>query len=141
MRIPLIVHLPSSLRSAVTTDLERVTFLRDLQPTLAALMGRPTKDLGPLFGSPLFVSPTSEPQSRRRADYLLVSSYGPTYGVLRRNARFLYISDLRNFREYGYTLFEEPNGRSVPPHASSRAVHHRIIRRQLDLVDELYRKR
>ena len=140
MRIPLIMHLPSSLRSAVTTDLERVAFLSDLQPTLAALMGGPTKDLGPLFGSPLFVPPTSEPQSRRRADFLLMSSYGPTYGVLRRNARFLYISDLRNFREYAYTLFEEPNGRSVAPHASIRAVHQRIIRRQLDLVDGLYRR-
>lgn len=141
MRIPLIVHLPASLRSAVTTDLARVTFPSDLQPTLAALLGRPTKDLGPLFGSPLFVSPTSEPQSRRRTDFLVMSSYGSTFGVLRRNGRFLYISDLRNFREYAYTLFEEPNGRSVPPHATIRAVHQRAIRRQLDLIDELYRRR
>jgi hypothetical protein len=141
LRIPLIVHVPASVRSTVTTDLARVTFLSDLQPTLAALLGRPTKDLGPLFGSPLFVSPANEPQSRRRTDFLVMSSYGPTFGVLRRNARFLYVSDLRNFREYAYTLFEEPNGRSAPPDSSNRSVHQRLIRQHLDHLDALYRRR
>ena len=141
LRIPLIMHVPASMRSAVTTDLARVTFLSDLQPTLAALMGQPTKDLGPLFGSPLFVAATGEPQSRRRADFLVRSSYGATFGVLRRNARFLYISDLLNFREYAVTLFEEPNGRSVPPYGTIRTVHQRLIRRHLDDLDALYRRR
>ncbi len=141
IRIPLIVHLPASLRSTVTTDLARVTFLSDLVPTLASLMGQPAKDLGPLFGSPLFVAATGEPQARRRADFLVRSSYGATFGVLRRNARFLYISDLLTFREYARTLFEEPNGRSVPPYGTIRTVHQRLIRRHLDDLDDLYRRR
>ncbi len=141
LRIPLMVHLPASVRSAVTTDLARVTFLSDLVPTLAALMGHPTKDLGPLFGSPLFVAATGEVKPRRRDDFLVRSSYGATFGVLRRNARFLYVSDLLNFREYAHTLFEEPNGRSVPPHATIRAVHQRLIRRHLDDLDAFYRRR
>lgn len=141
IRIPLIVHVPASRRSAVTTDLARVTFLSDVLPTLAALLGQPTKDLGPLFGSPLFVAPTDEPKPRRREDFLVMSSYGPTFGVLRRNGRFLYISDLLNFREYAYTLFEEPNGHSVSPHATIRTVHQRLIRRHLDQLDALYRRR
>ena len=41
VRIPLIVRLPVAMRERLTTDLTRVTLLRDVAPTLLALLGQP----------------------------------------------------------------------------------------------------
>ena len=62
MRVPLIVHLPSWLKTRVTTDVDAVAFSTDIAPTLYALLGYTPRDLGSLFGRPLFV------RSQRRAD-------------------------------------------------------------------------
>ena len=113
VRIPLIVRLPAAMRERFTTDLARVTLLRDVAPTLRALLGEPERDLGEPFGAPIFVPPDHEPRPRRRESLLLTSSYGPTFALLRRNGKFLYISDLVNWREYAYTLFREPLGERV----------------------------
>jgi len=136
----LIVHLPKRFRATVTTDLSRIAFPYDLLPTFLTLFGQPERRPGALFGAPLFVDPDSEPQPRRRDNFLVMSSYGSTYGMLRRNGRFLYISDLLNWREYAYTLFEEPNGRRVPVDGATRTVNQRLIREHLDRVDNLYRR-
>ena len=140
IRVPLIVHLPKRFRATVTTDLSRIAFPYDLLPTFLTLFGQPERRPGALFGAPLFVDPDSEPQPRRRDNFLVMSSYGSTYGMLRRNGRFLYISDLLNWREYAYTLFEEPNGRRVPVDGATRTVNQRLIREHLDRVDNLYRR-
>src|SRR5207342_2218376 len=97
-RIPLVMHLPPQIREQFTTDLGRLAFSTDLTSTLSALLGQPPADLGPLFGSPLFVPADQEPRPRRREDFLVMSSYGSTYGLLRRNGRSLYISDLLDWR-------------------------------------------
>jgi hypothetical protein len=132
VRLPLIVHLPPSLRSEVTADLARVTFSKDIAPTLSALLGHEVGDLGPRFGAPLFVPRHQSVQERRRAAFLLMSSYGPTYGVLRRNGSYLYISDLMSWREYGFELPEgEPLGRQVGISEADRRVNQAFILRQV----------
>lgn len=140
IRLPLVVSLPRPQRTMVTADLGRVAFLWDLTPTLAALLGQPVPDLGPLFGAPLFVPASEEPRPRRRESFLVMSSYGSTYGLLSRNGRFLYISDLLNWREYAFTLFHGPDGREVPVSGAVRAVNQDRIRRQLGQVDALFRR-
>ena len=60
VRIPLIMHVPSAWRANVTTDLGRVTFSTDIAPTLYQLLGHDVRDLGPLFGMPLFASSDEE---------------------------------------------------------------------------------
>jgi hypothetical protein len=137
--VPLIVHLPPSLRDAHTTDLARVAQLTDLAPTVLALLGQPIRDLGPPFGAPLFVAPDHEPRPRRREPLLVKSSYGSTYAILRRNGKFLYISDLVNWREYAYTLSHEPVGERVPVTDVIRRIGQADIRRRVDEVDTLYR--
>ena len=57
VRIPLIVRLPPAMRERFTTDLARVTLLRDVAPTLLAVLGQPVRDLEPPFGAALFVPP------------------------------------------------------------------------------------
>jgi hypothetical protein len=140
IRIPLIVSLPRAQRAAVTADLSRVAFLTDVTPTLLALLGQPVPDLGPSFGSPLFVPSDRTPVPRRRDSFLVMSSYGSTYGLLRRNGRSLYISDLLNWREYAYELFTEPLGERRPVTQPLRHLSQAAITRHVQRVEDLYRR-
>jgi membrane-anchored protein YejM (alkaline phosphatase superfamily) len=139
VRIPLIVRLPPAMRERFTTDLARVTLLRDVAPTLLALLGQPVPDLGEPFGAALFVPPDREPRPRRRESFLLMSSYGSTFAIIRRNGKFLYISDLVNWREYAYTLFREPLGERVPVTETLRRAGQADIIRKMDEVEALFR--
>lgn len=141
-RLPLIVRLPPSLRAAVTTDLAGVAFSADIAPTLWVLCARQLKDLGPLFGSPLFVPKDGRLPDRRRDSFLLTSSYGAAYGLLRRNGRQLYVTDLVERREFAYDLSHEPtavpdviapevrrvNQRSIRDHVTKAAAFYRFTR-------------
>lgn len=141
VRIPLIVSLPAAQRTALTTDLGRIAFLTDITPTLLSLLGQPVPDLGPLFGSPLFVPADHQPAPRRRDSFLVMSSYGSTYGVLRRNGRSLYISDLLNWREYAYTLLPGPLDERETVSESIRRLSQAEILAHVRRVQELYRRR
>lgn len=138
VRIPLIVGLPARLRTAVTTDLSQIAFSTDLAPTLYGLLGYPVRDLGPHFGAPLFTPADRDPPSRRRESYLLMSSYGASYGMVRRNGRLLYVSDLVAAREYAYDLRGTPLGRRVPLVAGLRNLNQALIREQIRGVEGLY---
>ena len=138
VRIPLIVHLPDRLKARLTTDLARLVFSTDIVPTLYGLLGYPVKDFGPLFGSPMFVPRQAEPSPRRRNSFLLASSYGPTYGLLRRNGRSLYIVDLVNGREFAFDLTAEPLGTRVPVTDDIRRVNQPLIRDQVAALADLY---
>ena len=61
-----------------------------------------------------------------------MSSYGSTFALLRRNGKFLYISDLVNWREYAYSLFREPLGERVPVTETLRRAGQADIRIKMD---------
>lgn len=138
VRVPLLVHVPAALRPAVTTDLGRVTFTTDLAPTLYALLGHQVRNLGSLFGMPLFGPADQEPAPRRRESFLLMSSYGATYGLLRRNGRLLYISDLINGREYAFDMSRELLGERIDVSDDLRIVNQRQIRERVAEVQAHY---
>jgi membrane-anchored protein YejM (alkaline phosphatase superfamily) len=138
VRVPLLVRVPDSVRSTVTTDLSRISFLTDLAPTLYGLLGHEVTDPGPLFGSPLFVARDRDVQPRRRESFLLMSSYGPTYGLLRRNGRFLYVSDLAEGRDYAFDLSTSPLGTRVDVTPDVRQVNQRRIRQLVEQVNAFY---
>jgi phosphoglycerol transferase MdoB-like AlkP superfamily enzyme len=140
IRIPMIVSLPARWRSAYTTDLARISFLTDLAPSLQALLGASPPQGEGIVGSPLFVAPDEAPAPRRRESFLVMSSYGSTYGLLRRNGRFLYVSDLLNWRDHAYELFQEPNGAAVPVTGALRRVNQAGIEQQLDRVDRMFKR-
>ena len=141
VRIPLIVSLPQAQRATLTTDLGRIAFLTDITPTLLSLLRQPVPDLGPLFGSTLFVPADQEPRPRRRDTFMVMSSYGSTYGLLRRNGRSLYISDLLNWREYAYTLLPGPLGERETVSESVRRLSQSEILAHVRRVEDLYRRR
>jgi hypothetical protein len=138
VRIPLIMHVPDALKPLLTTDVTRLAFSSDVVPTLYALLGHPTLDLGPLTGTPLFVSRSMAPSPRRRGGFLLASSYGPTYGMLRQNGRSLYVVDLVNGREYAFDLTPPPVGRRVQVTDETRRVNRPLIRSQIAALADRY---
>ena len=139
IRLPLIVKVPADVAPAITTDLAQVAFTTDIAPTLYALAGRPVANLGPHFGSPLFVPADTDLPSRRRESYLLMSSYGATYALLRRNGRFLYVSDLGERREFAFDLAKEPVGEPAEVTDELRRVAQRMIRERVAAVNAFFR--
>jgi arylsulfatase A-like enzyme len=136
MRIPLIVHLPPALRARFTTDLGRVSFSTDLTPTLYALFGHEPADLGSLFGAPLFTEQGAELPGRRGESFLLASSYGAVYGMLRHNGRTLYVANALDGRDEAYDLNHGP-GRRMAVTPAMTALNRRLISEQVDRLAAL----
>lgn len=140
VRIPLVIHVPTALRSRMTTDLARVAFASDIAPTLYRLLGLGVRDNGPLFGAPLLVPAGEALVDRRRASFLLTSSYGAAYGLLRRNGRLLYITDLVEWREFAYVL---PPGavraRAWPITPDLRRLNQALTRERVSELGSFYR--
>ena len=68
-----------------------------------------------------------------------IGKSGILWKLDRRNGKFLYISDLVNWREYAYTLFREPLGDRVPVTETLRRAGQADIRIKMDEVDALFR--
>ena len=81
---------------------------------------------------------SSAPPDRRRDSFLLTSSYGQAFALLRRNGRSLYVSDLGEQREFAFDLSRGPIGHPVPIDADMQRVNQRIIRDQLADVARFY---
>jgi len=140
IRIPLMISVPARLRSTLTTDTGRIAFSTDLVPTLLRLLGNDVRDLGDLFGSPLVTNAGSELPSRRRKPYVIMSSYGASYAMLRRNGKFLFIADLINYREHAFELFQQPLGSRIRATADLGQVNQALIRSQVDAIEAHYRQ-
>jgi hypothetical protein len=138
VRVPLIVQLPAATRSQVTTDLGQVSFLTDITPTLYRLLGRAMPNVGPEFGEPLFVPHDEALPSRRRESFLLMSSYGSSYGMLSRNGRSLYFVDLMNRKESVLAMDRNPLGDRRVADGATRRVNRRRILAGLAQVERLY---
>jgi sulfatase-like protein len=132
MRVPLLVRLPPMLRGRVRADLSRVTFTTDLAPTLYALAGNEPQDLGHLFGRPLFVDRAADLPARRRDSFLLASSYGAVYGMLRHDGRKLYATDAIDGRDDAYDMSDAREARRVAITEAMLSLNRRLIAEQLD---------
>jgi len=137
MRVPLIIHVPSNIAATVQTDLTRVSFLTDITPTLYGLLGYQPADLGALYGSPLF-SKTPDESFRRRDPFLLASSYGAVYGMLRHNGRSLYIADAVEGRDYAYDLADGNPGSRVEITEAMRALNWDLIQKEVGKIADQY---
>ncbi|MCC7415500.1 MAG: sulfatase-like hydrolase/transferase [Acidobacteria bacterium] len=138
VRVPLIVHVPAALRGRLTTDLGRLAFTTDIAPTIAALAGeRVRRD--PLFGEPLFVPVGERLSDRRRRSFLIASSYGPTYALVRRNGRSLFVSDRVERRESLFTIVENGPSTRAPIDDDIRWVSQRSIRAAAAEIAAFYR--
>jgi len=135
-RIPLIVHLPADM-PGWQTDPSRVSFSTDIAPTIYTLLGGRADARGRLFGASLFWRDEDDSE-RRREGYLLMSSYGPVYGLLTSNGSRLYVVDAINARDYAFDL---AGGRSrrVNVTAAERSLNQQRITEQLVELSTFYR--
>src|SRR5262249_40223736 len=143
MRIPLIVHLPSWMRASTAADTAAVAFSTDVTPSLYALLGHEPRDRGSLFGPPLFLPSAADLSWRRRARFLLASSYGAVYASLRQNGRRMFVVDAVDGRD---ELFEMDGAASVPGRRlevtrETATAGREFIREGVDAIAELYRYR
>jgi hypothetical protein len=114
MRIPLIVHVPSRLRERMPVDLSALTFSSDIVPSLYALLGYEPGVPGPLAGRTAFGRSADDSAWRRRDEFLLASSYGAVYAVLRRNGTRMYVVDAVDGSDSAFDLSGDGVGRRLP---------------------------
>ncbi len=137
VRVPLIIHVPPSLRARLSATTADPAFLTDLTPTLYELLGHTPTPGGELMGRRL-VWPSTEASPPRAADALMVSSYGSVYGLLSDVGRRLYIIDGINFEEYAYDLTGSLVGRAVPVTPALRSESHRMIQERVEDIARTY---
>jgi hypothetical protein len=138
VRIPLIVHLPAPLRASLQDDPQSVAFLTDLTPSLYYLLGQKSLLNNPLFGHPLFTESLEEQKRYRSDSQLLISSYGPVYGLLSDNGRHLYIADGVNYRDYAYELSPDGSSKTAAMTDEQRSAAQQRIREQVSEIATYY---
>lgn len=138
IRIPLIVHLPASLRRDLVWDDRQVAFNTDITPSLYYLLGHRPIVNNEAFGRPLFTRTLPEQLAYKRSHYLIVSSYAPVYAMLDGNARSLFIVDAVNAKNYFYNLIDDPAGTHNHVTMQLQTENESLIRHEVDLVDAMY---
>lgn len=138
IEIPLIVHLPPSLQARLSFDPRAVSFLTDITPSLYYLLGhRPVRQNG-IFGRPLFTETPEEANQYVRDSYVIASSYGPVYGIVKDNGRSLYIVNASDQKDFLYDLPENASAVAREATAAIRSENERIIREQIEAINRFY---
>src|SRR5262249_13554552 len=102
------------------------------------LLGYDPSGLGPFFGRSLFADADGQIRARRADDFLVASSYGAVYGVVRQNGNRMYVADTIEGRE----LLVDMSGavpQSIDLTPDVIAAHRDLVRREIDRLSALYR--
>jgi hypothetical protein len=109
IHVPLIVHLPVSMRGKLLYDDSGLSALTDITPSLYYLLGHRPIRSNPLFGRPLFAETRHELDSYRRTELFLASDERAVYGLLADNGRFLYTTYDFPAESFLFDLSRDPN--------------------------------
>ena len=137
IQVPLLVHLPASLRSGYTADASALTFTSDLSPTLYALLGHTPSSPSPIFGQPIYTG-SGDTRPARVGTQVVASSYGSVYGALLDDGRRLYIIDAVSLREYEYEMDGSAAGRSISIRGADREAGQKAVRAAVDEISRVY---
>ncbi len=108
MHVPLIVHLPKSMRGKVTYNPDRISTLTDITPSLYYLLGHGPIKQDPMLGQPLFAETKEELDRYQRDELFLASDMTAIYGILDKG-RFMYVTYASPSRSYLFDLAKDPN--------------------------------
>jgi len=139
LRVPLIFHVPDSLRRAYVAHPDAPAFLIDITPTLYTLLGWNIRADNPVLGRPLVAKDDSTLQTGQLNERMVVSSYGPVYGILSPEGERLYIADAINYTSY---LIDLRAALNVPPTLASASVardYNADIRRHIEDLNAFFR--
>jgi arylsulfatase A-like enzyme len=129
VRIPLIIHRPERLRG-LSVDTSALAFSTDVSPSIYRLLGYSPAALGPGFGRSLY-----GPRAQDRDWHMLVSSYGPVYGILEDDARHLYVADAVNYND---NYYEVGAGTGAARDPVTEEVRSRNVRRIMEGIRDLH---
>jgi arylsulfatase A-like enzyme len=137
VRVPLIVHLPKSMRGHWTSDVNRAVFTTDIAPTLYRLLGYDLVSPSPFFGEPLIVEAGRRFPAPR--DRMVASSYGSVYGAILDNGRQMYILDAMQLRESAFSMHvSEGPGQAIAANAELRDRAVTVIRDTVEALARLH---
>ena len=109
MHVPLIVHLPPSMRKKYVYDENRIATLVDITPSLYYLLGHRPVEANPLFGRPIFIETAEEFSNYPRGDLLLASDCCAIYGILADDGRWMYTTYDSPSRSMLFDLVQDPD--------------------------------
>lgn len=139
VRVPLIMRVPERLLEGAYRDLDALAFLTDITPTLYTLLGHGPIAEGELYGRSLLPRSRAEFEAAAKPDHLLASSYGPVYGLLRDNGRYLYIADGVNYAGHYYDLSRDFEGRNDLFNPQIADLANPEIRRRIEGINRFYK--
>lgn len=136
MRVPLIIHLPGSMRQRLIYDDTRISTLTDIAPTLYRLLGYGPIRRNPLFGRPLFAETRQELESYRRDELFLASDVRAAYGILSGDGRFLYTVYDSPSQSFLFDLKNDPNAQhNILSETAKKDYDRRVIGHLQSLAD------
>lgn len=139
IRIPLLIHLPPQMRKNFVWNTKLISFSTDITPSLYYLLGHQPTARSELLGRPLFTATEPEQRGAIQDNYLIASSYGAVYGLLRNNGRYLYISDGVNYTDYFYDLINDSRGARNLVTPALKIENEQLIRERVRAINEFYR--
>jgi arylsulfatase A-like enzyme len=138
IRVPLIIHLPTSLRQSLVSNPKNIAFLTDITPSLYYLLGHRPIVHSELFGRPLFTATEEEQTAYLHDTYMVGSSYGPVYGILNRDGSKLFIADAVNNKETLYDLTAAPGSTQRRLNEGLRAANENLLRHYIQTIGRFY---
>jgi hypothetical protein len=137
-RLPLIVHVPASMRADLQWDTNRAAYTTDLTPTLFRLLGHEPGSPGEMYGESLARTPGSTAGAQR--DRMIASSYGAVYGAVMRGGTSIYVADAIERREMQFTIGAGADaGQPVGVDAATRREATRVITTTVTALAGAYR--
>lgn len=137
VRIPLIVHVPTTLREKWRFDPARAAFTTDLTPTLYRLLGHDLLSPGAFYGESLARDPASPPPPAH--DRMLASSYGSVYGAVLRGGTLMYVADAIERREMAFTMGAGASpGQRIDVDPAMRSEGTEVITSVVELIAKAY---
>jgi arylsulfatase A-like enzyme len=110
MHVPLIVHLPTSMRHQWKWNTDELAALTDISPSLYALAGHEDLRTHPLWGHSLFGHSEQELQAHARHELFMASDTRAAYGILAQDGRCFYATYDAPAQSYLYDLSSDPEG-------------------------------
>lgn len=138
MRVPLIIHLPRTLRDRIVYDDTRLATLTDITPTLFYLLGHKPIRPHPLYGRPLFAATRAELDSYPQRDLLLASDVRAVFGILPADGRSLYTTYDSPPESYLFDLQADPNAQHSILTAPLKRHYDEEIIEDLQAVGDFY---
>ncbi len=138
MHVPLIIHLPRSMRAKLVDDPEQISTLTDIAPSLYYLLGHQPVKANPMYGHPLFAGTQKELASYPRSEVFLASDEVAVYGLLDKNGRYLYATYDSPARSFLFDLANDPNAEhNILTAADKKQYDERIID-YLKMIGDFY---